>query len=214
MKVTEQVKDFIAKNAGVSYEQLLKTLDKDFNLQITEQELFRIQYEICFIPGSIKLSDLYRTDERFQKMLKEIWQQFGFKRDQPEPPKFWPVDSLDQLRKANRMRCPEFGHGEIEDWSLEKWGIAIGGEVGELLNILKKIVRGDEIDVKDAGKELADVIIYADMIAQRLGLDLRSEILAKFNEVSDRIGSVVRLPAAPQVYVSFDFTHPSKIVTS
>lgn len=52
----------------------------------------------------------------------------------------------------------------------------------------------DEIDRVAAGKEIADVISYLDLQAQALGLKLSDIVAQKFNEVSDRIGSNVKIP--------------------
>lgn len=49
------------------------------------------------------------------------------------------------------------------------------------------------VKIEDIGKELADVIIYADLIATHFKIDLGLYIATKFNEVSQRIGSVRKL---------------------
>ena len=41
--------------------------------------------------------------------------------------------------------------------------------------------------------ELADVVIYADLLAERLGIDLGAAVRTKFNEVSDRRNIDIRL---------------------
>lgn len=105
-----------------------------------------------------------------------------------------------RLSEANRKRCPDFGCGEIEDWTYSDWACALAGEVGEMCNIVKKLTRGDyetEQQIAEAkkaiGKELADIVIYAELVAQRFGLTLGNEVVEKFNEVSERIGSKVKL---------------------
>ncbi|MDR3741621.1 MAG: hypothetical protein P4L40_21590 [Terracidiphilus sp.] len=47
--------------------------------------------------------------------------------------------------------------------------------------------------LKAIGAELADTIIYANLLAARLGLDPSFEVEVKFNEVSRRMNSSVRL---------------------
>lgn len=108
--------------------------------------------------------------------------------------------SFNALRKVNLDRVTAFGHGGIDDgWNEAEWGNAIAGEVGELCNVLKKFIRQAENDPDPdtlrtmAGKELADVVIYADLIAARLHVDLGDEVRAKFNEVSERHGFHQRL---------------------
>ena len=52
--------------------------------------------------------------------------------------------------------------------------------------------RGDNIPASELGKELADIIMYVDLIAAKAGLSLSQCVIDKFNEVSDRIGSDVK----------------------
>lgn len=81
-------------------------------------------------------------------------------------------------------------------WSPMDWGCALAGETGEACNLVKKLHRGepgDHVNVDDIGRELADVICYADMLAARLGLNLGEFVRRKFNEVSVKRGSPVRL---------------------
>ena len=93
-----------------------------------------------------------------------------------------------ELREKNETRCSESYHG-IHEWSATDWATAVAGELGETCNLLKKLRRGDKIDMADIGKELADTAIYLDLLAARLGFDLGDEIVKKFNEVSIRVGS-------------------------
>lgn len=114
-----------------------------------------------------------------------------------------------RLRWANTARLPLFRNraGEIahakadgSDWSPNDWMVAVVGEVGEAANLLKKMKRGD-FDTKDAldaaraelEKELADIVIYLDLLAFQLGVELDSAVVQKFNEVSRRVGCAVFL---------------------
>ena len=111
---------------------------------------------------------------------------------------------LSVLRLANVERCEEVFH-PLHDWSPTDWACAMAGEAGEACNAVKKLRRiadgtntakdpQNEIDaIKAIGAELADTIIYCDLLAARLGLDLSVEIQSKFNEVSRRMKSRVRL---------------------
>lgn len=107
---------------------------------------------------------------------------------------------FDDLRAANVDRVGLFGHGAIEEgWNEAEWGCAIAGEVGELCNVLKKYIRQAPFDPPKArladmaAKELADVIIYADLIGCRLGIDVGEAVRAKFNEVSEKYGFPQRI---------------------
>lgn len=110
-----------------------------------------------------------------------------------------------ELRLANLERLPQFRNlkGELshtlpngEDWSYNDWVVALAGEVGEIANFAKKHRRGDISTpefIAEAAKEIADVQIYLDLLCIRLGLDLGEMTRQKFNEVSERVGSDVRL---------------------
>ena len=79
----------------------------------------------------------------------------------------------------------------------------MAGECGEACNEVKKLRRLDGADSgcdtqrkvlrKKIGRELADLVIYADLLAARLRIDLGKEVVGKFNEVSENRGSKVRL---------------------
>jgi NTP pyrophosphatase (non-canonical NTP hydrolase) len=107
--------------------------------------------------------------------------------------------TFNELRSANIARLPLFknkkglpAHSKPDgsDWSPAQWLQAVMGELGEYANFRKKYERGDiskeEFDA-EAGKELADVQIYLDILAFQLGVDLGKATISKYNEVSDRI---------------------------
>ena len=102
------------------------------------------------------------------------------------------------------------------DWTVASWLQAVVGELGEFANIRKKFERGDlsaEEYAIAAAKELADVQTYLDILALRaldmqvydrlsntvkiiphgVGINLGLATVMKFNEVSARVGSAVRL---------------------
>jgi hypothetical protein len=62
--------------------------------------------------------------------------------------------------------------------------------------VLKKVRRGD-LSLADARSELADgladVAIYLDILAYRVGVDLGEAVVRKFNRVSVRVGCDIRL---------------------
>ena len=107
--------------------------------------------------------------------------------------------SFQALRAANLERLPQFKnrHGQIahakadgSDWTRADWLEALAGELGEYANISKKFRRGD-IDAvtfyNSAREELADVMVYLDILAHRLGIDLAAAVQEKFNDVSRRV---------------------------
>lgn len=91
--------------------------------------------------------------------------------------------TFDQLRKANVDRLPTFRNAkgvpyhrpDGSDWTLGEWINALGGEVGEAQNIIKKVQRGDfTLDevIRDLMDEVADVQTYLDIIAYRAGVQI------------------------------------------
>lgn len=113
--------------------------------------------------------------------------------------------TFNALRGANKARLPQFRNRKGEpahsqpdgsDWALSAWCNAVTGELGEAANLIKKIERGDlTLDEARAelAKEFADVVTYLDILAFRAGVDLGRVTMDKFNEVSRRVGSTVRL---------------------
>ncbi len=111
---------------------------------------------------------------------------------------------FEELRNANVNRCETVFH-PVNEWSPTDWATALGGETGEALNFVKKLRRLDgadkSIDTPAAraeltfqiANELADIICYADLLAARLDINLGLAVVEKFNEVSDRRGSSIKL---------------------
>ena|ERR1700679_374147 len=129
---------------------------------------------------------------------------------------------FDTLREANMQRIPTFKNkrGELchnedgSDWSPAQWLQAVLGELGEYANFRKKFERGDfseEEFQKEAGKELADVVTYLDILAFRLGIDLGGAVYHKFNEISNRVGSPIFI--AEYHYVENEERYTQYIVT-
>ncbi len=110
--------------------------------------------------------------------------------------------SFDTLREANKERLKEASLNKHHkfykstEWSEAQWLKAVLGELGEYANLSKKYDRGDfdETEFKrEAAKELADVLIYFDMLANKIGVNLSFAIISKFNEVSKRVNSNIKL---------------------
>lgn len=103
--------------------------------------------------------------------------------------------TFETLREVNLSRCNRWHPGGIEDWSLSDWACAMGGEVGEVCEAVqavneaqrRRLPGGDpkadcEADVKrrvDLGRaldslagELADLVIYLDLLSARADIDL------------------------------------------
>ncbi len=106
-----------------------------------------------------------------------------------------------QFNETNAARNREC-YAQCENWSIADWMMAIGGEVGEAMNVAKKYVRDGqppgharEAAVARISEELADVLIYIDLLVDHIGGDLEAALVQKFNEVSERrLGTHHRLP--------------------
>lgn len=100
------------------------------------------------------------------------------------------------LREANRARQAEWPCAESVDLAFR--ALEVAGEVGELANKAKKLVRLQrgisgtseaEIDLLEAiAKEAADVVISLDLMCEDLGIDLGWAVTGKFDETSAKHG--------------------------
>lgn len=111
---------------------------------------------------------------------------------------------LAALRETNTRRCARWHGSDTEPWTGADWSNAMCGEAGEAANVVKKLRRHEtgtgsaenplvEVLLAKLGEELADLVIYADLVAAHYGIDLASAVIAKFNAVSEREGFPERL---------------------
>ncbi len=112
--------------------------------------------------------------------------------------------NLDALRAVNVTRCQRWHGPGSTPWNAADWSNATCGEAGEMANVIKKIRRHETGAVNEgdpspetlkvmAAEEMADVVIYVDLLANYLGVDLGEAIKAKFNKVSVKYGFPERL---------------------
>jgi NTP pyrophosphatase (non-canonical NTP hydrolase) len=108
------------------------------------------------------------------------------------------------LRAVNSDRARYWHSKGSREWSTLEWAGAMCGEAGEAANVAKKLLRvdlgihsnnNDEREVLRAKlkKELADVLIYCDLVASHEGIDLAQAVIEVFNQVSIREGFPQRL---------------------
>lgn len=106
---------------------------------------------------------------------------------------------LSAFQKLNHQRCLKWEEGAKREWTLAEWTNAMAGECGEACNISKKLLRDDlgmtgnfkiphEELRENLANELADVVIYASLTAERLGIDLGERIRQVFNKKSEQLG--------------------------
>ena len=105
-----------------------------------------------------------------------------------------------EFSRVNRERCESaegFNHS-LGSWSLSDWFMATLGELGEAANVGKKLNRvrdgipGNDQTVEQLQSqlrsELADTLIYLDLLAQSQGIDLSDAVIETFNAKSAKIG--------------------------
>lgn len=100
----------------------------------------------------------------------------------------------------NKHRCesPQGFNHRLSSWSLSDWMTATLGELGEAANVAKKMNRVrdhipgnaeslEELKAK-LEDEVADTLIYLDLLAQSQGFSLQDAVIKKFNKTSEKIG--------------------------
>ena len=110
-----------------------------------------------------------------------------------------------QFSDANRKRCesPQGFNHPLAGWSSSDWMTATLGELGEAANVVKKLNRvrdgvpgnkrtPDELR-DDLRKELGDVFVYLDLMAQSLGFNIADAAVEVFNAKSAEIGYPVQM---------------------
>lgn len=108
-----------------------------------------------------------------------------------------------EFSATNLERAKRWHRGDIAMWTISDWLMAMAGEAGEACNAGKKLKRIEEdilnfstdphrhiVNKEDAFdkivEELADTVIYCDLVAHRINRSLVKAIIAKFNLVSER----------------------------
>jgi NTP pyrophosphatase (non-canonical NTP hydrolase) len=111
-----------------------------------------------------------------------------------------------QFSAVNRQRCesPDGFNHRLDSWSTSDWFLATLGELGEAANIAKKLNRyrdgipgnkESEAALRDKlRKELGDVYVYLDLLAQSLGVEIGAAAVEVFNAKSEEIGCPIRIP--------------------
>lgn len=135
---------------------------------------------ILFVYGMVQIAVGYWLRGRSEQ--RKAW----------TPPPFVPhepgADFLTHLRAVNSQRWTVWSLGEPRDPLY--CANELGGEAGEVLNVVKKLVReqrgwaGSRATVVDLGEEMGDVLICLDTLATAYGIDLASATASKFNKTS------------------------------
>ncbi len=106
-------------------------------------------------------------------------------------------DFLVTLRTINAERLAAW-EGEVKVDAMFH-AVELGGEVGELLNVVKKLHRealgwrGSRAAPEDLSNEIGDVLICLDKLAAHFSIDLASATANKFNATSEKVGLPQRI---------------------
>lgn len=128
--------------------------------------------------------------------------------------------SFQKFAKTVRARADRWF--PIERWSGSDWATALAGETGEVCDVVKKLNRADvgrpgkndpprEELMHELGREIADVITYANLLAQRYGVDVAEACVKKFNDVSLREGFPERLELSVEHELEPKAVHPAQV---
>lgn len=108
--------------------------------------------------------------------------------------------NLREFSKINKKRCesPKGFNHQVSSWSLSDWMTATTGELGEAANVVKELNRfrdgvpgNKETEAVLRAKlrgEIADTLIYLDLMAQSAGFDLSDAVTETFNAKSRELG--------------------------
>lgn len=113
---------------------------------------------------------------------------------------------FETFRRKNHDRCLHNFNHALADWRASQWSNAMAGEVGEACNITKKMdrvldkIHGNRNDdatlemlSEKLKREIGDVVVYADLLAQHMNFRLEDCVRTAFNEKSQEIGSDISL---------------------
>lgn len=101
--------------------------------------------------------------------------------------------TLSEFRTKNVERC-EKGFFPLFSKNGTHYGNALAGETGEACNIIRKLAENrPNVDIEDLADELADIITYVDLVGAYYSIDLETALRNKFNKVSDKVNSNIKL---------------------
>lgn len=85
--------------------------------------------------------------------------------------------TFSQFSSANLAKT-DLNYHPLNEWGYTDWACAAAGEMGELLNEIKKVRRrGETPELTDSEKakiahEVYDTFVYLDLLVQRLGMNM------------------------------------------
>ena len=93
--------------------------------------------------------------------------------------------TFQRLSEVNLDRCIDVFRQSL-DWTHSEWATAMAGKSSAARSLIRRSRLGEDIAPSYIVKELAELVIYADLLATRLGLSLGACVRDRFNEVSEQ----------------------------
>ena len=84
---------------------------------------------------------------------------------------------------------------ECHDWLAEDFALAACGPVGFIGHLFTKRKRGENVNDGEIFEEIADAVVYLDLLCTKMGGDLTVVLRRKFNATSKSVASAIMLPA-------------------
>ncbi len=102
---------------------------------------------------------------------------------------------LEKLQAPNAIRSKQLFEMSVFNTPLWRFAFGLIGEANEVAQDIRKLEEGreDKDYYSKIAEELRDVVIYADLIAQAIGVDLGECVVSSFNKVSERKDWPVKL---------------------
>lgn len=111
--------------------------------------------------------------------------------------------SFEEFRQINEARKARWHATSARQWIGPDWGNELAGETGECCNEIKKMQRHRDgipqynfdpaLSERKLMKEIGDVVICAELIAEHFGLSLEECVKYAFNKTSEKNGFPERL---------------------
>ncbi len=106
-----------------------------------------------------------------------------------------------EFAALNRQRCeaPDGFDRRLDTTTVTHWALGVCEEAGEVAGVVYAMDHRPQKGktTQDLADEIADVVSYCDLLAQRIGRSLEDVLRNKWNRVSERIGSPLRIAGAP-----------------
>ncbi len=156
------------------------------------------EMEMCATDGCggvaiVMVEDRWWCSEHVDGRTRGVWRNLSFA-----------LMSQVNARRCVRWHGPDWKSPD-DQWTAADWSNAMCGEAGEAANIVKKLRRLEgsfpstvpslprERLTQELADELADVVLYADLLAQKVGIDLGDAVRRKFNRKSHEQGFEERI---------------------